>query len=312
LEYQDRLPPGWVSGTDPVGLRGEAGEIQDPRFYPPAGWFTNVEVGMFRPRIPQNINGDVPNPLTGGVDRVQLPTARMNWTATPRIGLGYRFLNAGELLLTYQTVLGSGTQLYPGFGGAAGSLHSRLNLNVITGDWVSLENSLGPHWSMKWRGGVALATAFFDNTATGATVQQSTSEYFISGGPHAGLDVWRALPAPGLALFGRLDGMFQVGAASQKERETFVVPGGRAVSGSAQNTYVPVSGPFYSKQINPLTLIVEAGVSYTPPGVGRWTRLTAAYHFERWWDLGNSIANVNGSDAGFIFQGFFLRAEITY
>ena len=29
LEYQDRLPPGWVSGGDPVGLRGEEGEILD-------------------------------------------------------------------------------------------------------------------------------------------------------------------------------------------------------------------------------------------------------------------------------------------
>jgi hypothetical protein len=311
LEYQDRMPPGWVSGGDPVGIRGEEGEIQDPRFYAPPGWFANVEVGVLRPRIPQNINGDVPNPLTGGTDRVQLPTAPLNWTATPRIGLGYRFPNAGELLLTYQSLVASGTELLPGLGGPVGSLHSRLNLNVVTLDWVSLENSLGPHWSMKWRAGGAFATGYFDNNATSTGFQQSTSEYFIVGGPHAGLDVWRALPAPGWALFGRLDGMYTVGAGRQKEAETIVVPGGGSITSGIQNNYIP-SVNAYSKQVTPLTLTVEAGVSYTPPGVGHWLRLTAAYHFERWWALGNTIAQSGGSDAGFIFQGVFLRGEITW
>jgi hypothetical protein len=311
LEYQDRLPPGWVSGGDPVGIPGEEGEIQDPRFYPPPGWFANLDVGVIQPHIGQNINGDVPNMLTGGTDRVQLPTAHLSWTATPRIGLGYRFANAGELLLTYQSVLASGTTVLPDFGGSPACLHSRLNLNVATFDWVSLENSFGPHWSMKWRGGIALAQCYFDNTASGFVVDQRTSEAFLVGGVHAGLDLWRALPAPGWALFCRLDSMYMVGGVRQKAAETIVTPGGAVSTGVTNNAYIPTVNA-YSKQITPITFATEAGVSYTPPDLGHWLRLTAAYHFERWWALGNPIAQVGGSDAGFTFSGLFLRCEITY
>src|SRR5260370_41027342 len=47
LEFQDLNPPGWVSGGDPVGIPGEKGEILDPRFYPPPGWFCTLTECVF-------------------------------------------------------------------------------------------------------------------------------------------------------------------------------------------------------------------------------------------------------------------------
>jgi hypothetical protein len=225
--------------------------------------------------------------------------------------VGYRFPNAGELLLSYQSVVSSGSELLSSFGGGPGGLTSRLNLNVVTFDWVSKENSFGPDWCMTWRGGVAIATGYLDNTATSAALDQRTSNYFIAGGVHGGLDLWRALPAPGWALYGRAEGLYMVGGVKQKEAETIVAPDGTVSSAAIQNTYIPAVNA-YSRQVTPVVLTLEGGVSYTPPDIGHWLRLTAAYHFERWWALGNPIAQINGSDAGFIFQGIIFRAEITW
>ena len=298
LEYQDRLPRGWVSGGDPVGIPGEEGEIRDPRFYPPSGWFGTLDVGVLKPRVTQRISGVVA--ATG--DTVQLPTAPLDWTGSPRVGLGYRFLNAGELVLTYQSVVSDGGAPFPTFSPAGdGTLRSRLNLNVVSLDWAGVENSFGPNWGMKWRAGVAYANVYFDSTATAADLFQRTSALVNGVGPHVGLELWRALPWSGWSLFGRLDGMYLALPSSQKEVEAIPQPDGSTVSGLERRNYVAT----------PTEFAVDAGLSYTTPhlGVGRWVRFTAGYHFERWWSLG---ASSHSADMGLRLQGVIFRAEITY
>ena len=296
-EYQDRNPPGWVSGGDPVGIPGEKGEILDPRFYPPPGWFTNIDLGVVKPHLENQVHGQVS--INGGVDTVQLPTAPLEWTATPRVGLGYRFPNAGELILSYQSLISSGTTSLPNFDAAGnGSLHSRLNMNVATFDWVSLENSFGPNWGMKWHGGIVYTNTYFDSTARGQIVTQRTSGLLNTAGVRAGLDLSYALPPPGLSLFGRLDGMFMIGPAQQVVEETIRATDGSQASSRSTDIVNAV----------PLVLTLEGGVSYAPPSMARWLRLTAGYHFEQWWDLGFPLF----SDAQLTIQGIFLRAEITY
>jgi hypothetical protein len=304
-QFQDRNPRGWVSGGDPVGIPGEEGEILDPRFYPLSGWFANVEVGVMGPHLANQVNGDVP--IAGRVDHVQLPTAPLDWTASPRVGLGYRFANAGELLLSYQSLVSEGSSAISNNTGLAGSLRSRLNLNVATFDWVSLENSFGPDWGMKWHAGAAYSSGYFDTQATSPALAQKTTDLFNAGGIHAGLDLWRALPAPGLSVFGRLDGMFMVGPVNQSVSETINPFGTAATAGLTQNQYIPAVNTF-TNTATPIVLILEGGVSYTPPNLGRWLRLTAAYHFERWWAVGMPLS----SDGELILNGVIFRAEISW
>jgi hypothetical protein len=299
--YQDRNPPGWISGSDPVGIPGEKGEILDPRFYPPPGWFTSAGVGIVKPHLLNQVNGQVP--INGGLDTVKLPTAPLDWTATPRVGVGYRFANAGELLFSYQSVLSSGTTSLPNFDAVGnGSLHSRLNLNLVNLDWISRENSFGPNWGMKWLAGIAYTNMYVDSTATGQALTQRTANLINTAGAHAGLDLNWALPYPGLSLFGRMDGMFMVGPVNQSVEETI-----GPVSGRTNNIYIPGVNSF-TNTVNPMVLILEGGVSYTPPSVSRWLRFTAAYHFEHWWDVGMPLS----SDVQLTIQGIILRAEINF
>jgi hypothetical protein len=297
LEYQDRLPPGWVSGADPVGIPGEEGEIMDPRFYPPSGWFSTLDLAVLKPRFSQTINGTIA--ATG--DFVELPTARLNWTVSPRVGLGYRFLNSGELLLSYEAVGSRGSAPFPSFSPAGdGNLRSRFDLNVVTLDWVALENSFGPNWGMKWWGGVAYGNAYVDSTATASDLFARTSGVTYGVGAHAGLDLRRALPWAGWSAFSRLDSMYLCLPSSQKVVEAVPQPDGSTVSGLTRFNY----------NATPILFSVDAGLSYTTPdlGVGHWVRLTAGYHFERWWGLGSAVQ----SDEGLRLQGILFRAEITY
>jgi hypothetical protein len=299
--FQDRNPPGWVSGGDPVGIPGEKGEILDPRFYPPPGWFASVETGIVKPHLLNQVNGQVP--IGGGLDTVKLPTAPLDWTATPRVGVGYRFANAGELIFSYQSLISSGTTTLPNFDAAGnGSLHSRLNMNVANLDWVSLENSFGPDWGMKWRAGIVYTNAYFDSTGTGQMVTQRTANLINTAGVHTGLELNRALPFPGLSLFGRMDGMFMVGPVNQSVEETI-----GTASGRTNNIYIPGVNSF-TNTATPLVLTLEGGVSYTPVSAARWLRLTAAYHFEQWWDVGMPLS----SDVQLTIQGIVFRAEITF
>jgi hypothetical protein len=269
----------------------------DPRFYAPSGWFGTLDVAVLKPRLVQNINGTIA--ATG--DFVVLPTARLDWTASPRVGLGYRFRNAGELLLSYQSVVSSGSAAFPTFSAAGdGTLRSRFDLNVVSLDWVALENSFGPKWGLRWWGGLAFANSYFDSTATASDLFQRTSAVTYGVGAHAGLDVRRALPWSGCSLYGRLDGMYLALPSSQKVVETAPQPDGNTVSGLTRFNYVGT----------PILFNVDAGLSYTTPdlGVGRWVRFTAGYHFERWWGLGSSVQ----SDAGLRLQGVIFKAEITF
>ena len=70
---------------------------------PPAlpGWFTALDVDVVGPAIKQRVIGQV---LLGGVATdVELPTATLGWTGSPRIEVGYRLPAAlGELAVSYR------------------------------------------------------------------------------------------------------------------------------------------------------------------------------------------------------------------
>jgi hypothetical protein len=279
----------------------------DRAFHPPPGWFTDAEVGMAWLHLLNQATGQVM--LAGTPTTVQLPTASLGLTAIPRIGIGYRFQEMGELTLSYQGMFGQGREVLPNFDAlGAGSLRSRLNMSVVDFDWAGSENSLGPLWDMKWRFGVRYANIFFDSQAQGAQIlDERTSNIFNGAGVRAGLDLHRALPVPGLSLFGKIEGSFLVGPVSQSFEETVRESNGTIVSGVGNSTH-HVNQDAFTNTATPLILILEGGFSYVPSDWGHWLRLSAVYHFEQWWAMGIPLTG----DGLLTVNGIFFKAELNF
>jgi hypothetical protein len=228
----------------------------------------------------------------------------LSFTASPRIGVGYRFPVMGEITLSYQSLVSTGNGVVSGFDALGpGGLTSRVNFNVVDLDYSGSEISLG-HWmDMKWRVGVRYSNIYFDSRISGAALEQHGSSLFNGAGPRAGLDLWKALPPPGLALFGRIEGNFLVGPVNQHFGESLRLADGTIVSGTGG----PPPGAF-TNTATPMALTLEAGLGYTPLDWGHWVRLSAVYQFQQWWNLGIPLE----SNGQLSINGVFFRAEITY
>src|SRR5438552_3453759 len=104
---------------------------------------------------------------------------------------------------------------------------------------------LGPHWAMKWRVGVRLASVFFDSRAEAFFLEQRASNNFLGAGPHAALDLWRSLNCSGFGLFSRLEGAALLGQVSQGFEEVVADEDGNLTGTAAHITHtqaVPVLG----------------------------------------------------------------------
>lgn len=267
---------------------------------PPPGWFASLELNVLAPHIQNRLQGQVA--VDGFVpDTVHLPTAPLDWTGAPRLDIGYRLPEGcGEFLVGYRFLVSEGTNLLYGFDldGGDAFLKSRLNMNVIDLDYASREYSLGRYWDMKWRVGGRIAVVYFDSLAEGVFLEQKTSNHFVGGGPHAGLDLWRSLDWPGLSLFGRIDGATVIGQISQSFEETFPDENGNLVGAATlvhHTQAVPVLG-------------VQAGLSWTPYWRRHLSRYALGYEFERWWSVGDA----GDSQANITTQGVFFRAEFGF
>ena len=61
----------------------------------------------------------------------------------------------------------------------------------------------GQRWLLLWKVGARISQAFFDSRATGAILEQRTSDFYLGAGPHLGVDLRRSLGGTGFELFGR-------------------------------------------------------------------------------------------------------------
>jgi hypothetical protein len=284
----------WEDRNGPV-LKGD--EFLDDKGDSPPGWFGALEAGLVASHIRNHLTNQVS--VAGGTDTVHLPTADLDWTVSPRFELGYRFAQAaGELLLAYRFLVTSGSQVLPGFdaNGDPAALHSRLDMHAWDFDYGNWENALLPWCEMKWRIGARLATVFFDSTANSSLLEQHTSNYFIGAGPHIGLDLRHTVACSDFAVFGRVEGAFLVGRASQSFEE--IVGAGPGSVGGATRAEQTTVAPWVG---------VQAGVEWAPLGAEH-LRLSVGYTFEHWWNFGD----VGDSHAEVITQGVFLRGEIRY
>jgi hypothetical protein len=297
-------PPACAPYEDCNGplLRGDP--LLDRPQYPLPGCFAAFEVGILVPHVKNrlvagNLSGT--DPLSSLLpNQVHVPGADLDWTGSPRIELGYRLPEGfGEFLIAYRSLVSEGSDVIPSFDidGSDGVVKSRINVNVLDLDYGSREYALGPHWDMKWKAGVRLASVFYDSLAVGPFLEQRVSNDFRGIGPHLGLDLWRYLEVPGLVFFGRLESAALIGRINQGFGQSLLFDDGTLV-GSAATVRTTQAVPVVDFQL---------GLSWLPLA-RRNVRLAAGYRLEAWWYLGQT----SESRAELIDQGVFLRAEVGF
>jgi hypothetical protein len=270
---------------------------------PPAplpGFVFNLDFDLVGVHIRNHLQAPVVTDSSGTAYLVQLPGASLDWTGSPRFELGYRFpQGCGEFLISYRFLGTEGRDTLAGFDldGSDVPLHSRLNMNVVDLDYATPEFSPIAHWKAQGRIGARIATVYFDSLANGYYIDAESSNNYVGGGPHFGLDAWRLLDVPGLAFFTRLDGAVLFGRVHQSYELDYVNPDG-SVSGGATDVNHTQTVPILS---------FLAGLSWTPCRY-HWSRYSLGYVIEQWWDVGHAGA----SNADLISQGLFIRAEFTF
>jgi hypothetical protein len=243
-------------------------------------------------------------------DTVHLPSAELNWTASPRFQLGYRLPSGfGEFSIAYRFFTTEGSESSMGPDGIA-ALKSRLDVNIGDLDYSSRELSLLPHWGMKWHFGLRVVGTYFDSrsdepldvAAAGTGVfERKTSNNFWGFGPHVGLELARRLDGTGLALVGRVDGATILGRLHQRffEETTPVGPNGQLITADT-SARVSQDAPMLSWSL---------GLTWQPPAYPN-AQLFLGYQYEYWWNIGR---NSNTTSRGELSdQGILLRAECSF
>jgi hypothetical protein len=281
----------------------------DPPVWPQPGWLADVDLAIVGPHIKNRLR-DMVQVGSAMPDLVHLPSAELNWTVSPRVELGCRLPSGfGEFALAYQTLATDGSGEVLGPDGVAG-LKSRLDVNVGDLDYRSREMSLWPHCGMKWWFGARIANVYFDSQAVedfaaaaagSGVVATHTTNHFLAGGPHYGLELTRHWEPTGLALTLRADGATLLGRVQQDflEVTTTPGPGGTLLAGETRR-----SNPQDVPMVN-----VFLGATWQPPA---WPSLSfsAGYVYEYWWNVGRiSTATSRGELSQ---QGVLLRAGFNY
>jgi hypothetical protein len=267
---------------------------------PPPGLLFNLDFDVVGVHIKNRLQAPVVTDNAGTTFVVQLPNADLDWTVSARFELGYRFPeHCGELLLSYRFLTTDGRATLVGFDldGSDVPLRSRLDMNVVDLDYASPEISPLPHWNVQGRVGARIATVFFDSSADGYFIEERTSNNFVGGGPHFGLDAWRTLDWPGFSFFTRIDGAVVIGRVHQSFEEAYVTTDGSVTGGTTD---------IHNTQAVPV-LSLLAGLSWTPYRY-HWRHYSLGYVFEQWWGVGQA----GPSHADLTSQGIFFRAEFSF
>ena len=286
----------------------------DPLYNDPAlpqpGWFTDVEVDGVVPHIKENITGQV-QIGNGAPTQVLLPNAPLDWTAAPRITLGYRLPSGfGEFALSYRGFASQGSQIALGADGPA-ALDSRLDLNQIDFEYQSREYSLWPQWEMTWNIGLRVSTVYYDSSvqenfaaaaAGSGLFQQHASNNYWGIGPNAGLSLARHIDGTYLSFLTSIDATNLIGRTTQhfSATSTLADANGNLLGGDSR----------YSGTGSVPVVNVQAGIKWEPPQLPH-SYLFIGYVYEYWWDVGR-LDNGLGSLGEMSNQGLAFRAEFNF
>jgi Legionella pneumophila major outer membrane protein precursor len=307
------LPPPAAPTAEGANLPGPYFDnnplYNDPKL-PPAGWYTAAEVDGVIPHIKDSLTGLVPFGNLG-VAQVSLPNAPLDFTAAPKITLGYRLPSGfGEFALSWKGFSTQGSDIAAGPDGPA-ALTSRLDVNQIDLDYLSREYSLWPNWEMTWNVGLRVSTVYYDSTmqesfaeaaAGSALFQQHASNSYWGVGPNAGLSLERHIGGTYLSFLTKVDATNLIGRVSQhfNATSTFADASGNLIAADSR----------YNATASVPVVNFQAGINWTPPQIP-YSSVFVGYVYEYWWDLGRD-SNNPGSIGEMSNQGIVLRTEFHF
>ncbi len=177
-----------------------------PAEAPSSAWFAGVEVGLFHPL------------LSAGTFATQ-GNVKLDWTAAPRVELGYRLDAGGAPRVAFRNISTSGHENVtpPGFDGGRQDNHLRLEVNWLDLDYVSGRDPAKNGGGASWEFGLRLASKFVDSGAADSFTSRSSRNLFLGLGPHFGVSRTLPLGQSGFGLYGRADVALLFGA----ERQSF-------------------------------------------------------------------------------------------
>jgi hypothetical protein len=284
---------------------------QDPLVDPPnlgaIGWFADVDVGFLKPHLVNELVMPITFP-DGTPVTVQVNASRLNWTASPRVEVGYRLPTGfGGIAFSYRNLASQGSDTVTGSDGPA-TLSSRLNANLADLDWVSNEYVVRPLWELRLRFGLRYLNVYFDSqanepfaeAAAGSTISsQRTTDSTWALGPHAAVDIRRHLGFWGLAVVGFLD----ISDGWSRLSQNYFASSTTSASGLPQNA-VFTTGTTSSAPV----LTVRLGLNWQPTSYPA-VRLFAGGQLDYWWNIGRNGQFVQTPYGYFFDSGIVLRGE---
>jgi Legionella pneumophila major outer membrane protein precursor len=279
----------------------------DPFCLPQPGWLADVEVDVNQPHVSNGIHDTVT--LGGITSQVKLGSARLDWTGSPRVELGYRLPDGfGEFDISYRFLGARGTGTVEGPGAAPdgpASLVSRLDIQVADLQYASNEISICTWW-MKWHLGLRGTDVFFDSRADedpavaaggSGVFERRMTNSFWGIGPSWALDLERRIGDSGFTVVGRLDGAIFLGRLEQGFFEV-------ATTGASAQTIRSNPEPVP-------TVDWSIGIAWRPPSC-QALRCFIGYQGEGWWDVGSFEGAGSGSGAQIYTEGVLFRVDYNY
>jgi len=289
--------------------------ILDPPQWAQVGWFCDAQVAGVRPYVQNEMSATVAggNPVVTGLGQnvnVMLGAARLNWTAAPRLELGYRLPSGfGEFSVSNTGFTANGGESFIGPDGLA-TRTSALQFNYTDLDYLSREYTPWANCEMKWRAGIRGAESFtttsfsqpFAQAAAGSgvlTAQQSNATMGV--GPHFAVELEHKFAQPGFSLVGKID---------VADNYTFIRQRYSATTTTMTSTGLD-NGVLINHFENQVVILnVQVGLAWRPASYP-YSRLFLGYVDETWF---NPLANDNTYTTlgQFYYQGVVLRASWNY
>jgi hypothetical protein len=278
--------------------------------FPAPGWFVGAEIQVLKPHLLAQMGNTVLNRAGGGPPRtVEIGSAPLDWTVSPRVFLGYRLPSGfGEFMVSYRYLGTVGSQK---FANGSTALDSRLAFNMIDFDYGSRELSLWPQWDMKWIFGMRVMTLFFDSrTAQAIPVKGGGGDFYLAGfnnlfgiGPHTALEMARHIGDSGWSFYVR-------GDIADLWTDT--------ESGLGDKTFGPTGQPLPGQtrafgHQGTTILNMRTGATWQPsPSSGM--RLFLGYQYEYFWALNrvNPSGPFTFSHGQLWDQGVVMQATFNY
>jgi hypothetical protein len=306
--------------------------IQDPLldFAPFAapGWFAGAEAQIVKPHLLiDNASGVFPGrsflnapglrSLGGNSTTVNLSSANLNWTAAPRVFLGYRLPSGfGELMASWQHLGTTGSGSAPNVAGPVG-INTRFAYDIVDFDYNSRELSLWDRWDLKWTFGLRMLFLFYNTQATQpfdqaagsngiAFAQQSNNMFGL--GPHAAIELNRRFGDSRWSFYCRGDFSASLDYVNDEWSTLSTALDGRGR---------PTPGQVFSFGHQAAPIVTgRAGLSWRPsPTSG--TRLFIGYQYMSIWNLNvlpqfTAVPYSPPSTGQLWTQGVVLQATFNY